>query len=73
MQLAPADYAITACSVMAGLGGVRVLPTSALQVAQVSRTLTQHISAYAGVLLETVAYAGTGSCLLHFSTHQAPA
>lgn len=32
-------------------------------MAQVSRTLTQRISAYAGVVLETVAYAGTGDVL----------
>ncbi len=31
--------------------------------AQVSRTLSERISAYAGVVLETVAYAGTGDVL----------
>ena len=34
-----------------------------MTLAQVSRTLTQRISAYAGVVLETVAYAGTGDVL----------
>ena len=35
----------------------------ALHVTQVSRTLTQRISTYAGVVLESVAYAGTGDVL----------
>ena len=34
-----------------------------LHVMQVARTLTQRISVYAGVVLETVAYAGTGDVL----------
>ena len=63
MQLASADCAFTACPVEAVQAGVRILAASAPRVAQVSRTLTQRISAYAGVVLETVAYAGTGDVL----------
>ena len=63
MQLASADCAFTACPVEAVLAGVRILAASAPRVAQVSRTLTERISAYAGVVLETVAYAGTGDVL----------
>lgn len=63
IQLVSAYCALIACPVEAVLAGVRIPAISAPRAAQVSRTLTQRISAYAGVVLETVAYAGTGDVL----------